>query len=61
MKRKVWKPLGFGLHIDGIVRPSNPEPSKLGEHDLSLAPGKNPLPGVSGGELRGPAVPQAWY
>ena len=56
MKRKTWKPLRFGPCLDGIVRPSNPEPSKLGERYLCLTPGKNPFPGVSDGDCRRPGV-----
>src|ERR1039458_7463538 len=50
MKRKTWKPLRFGPCLDGIVKPSNPEPSKPGECNLCLTPGKNPFPGLSAGD-----------
>jgi len=42
--------------LDGIVRPSNPEPSKLREHDLNLTPGKNPFLDISDSYCRGSAI-----
>jgi hypothetical protein len=37
------KPLGLEPSFDNTV-PPHPDPSKLREHDLNLAPAKNPFP-----------------